>query len=188
MSKTAEIKKASEIFAHKKSKTAFLQCTSSYPCSVQDVNINRHDLLKSFGFITGYSDHTLDPIAAILAIGKGALIFEKHITQMDVDTLDSKFSINEFQFKNYVETIWNAFKALGDVDFSPTLSETASLWERPSIIALKDIAIGETLSQINIGIRRPSLGADPIFFNELMNRPSEFSLRKGEGFPKPKIS
>ncbi|MDO8646046.1 MAG: N-acetylneuraminate synthase family protein [Candidatus Planktophila sp.] len=188
MSKTTEINKASEIFTHKKSTTAFLQCTSSYPCSVQDVNINRHDLLKSFGFVTGYSDHTLDPTAAILAIGKGALIFEKHITLMDINTLDSEFSMNEFQFKNYVETIWNAFNALGDFDFSPTPSETASLWERPSIIALTDIAIGETLSRINIGIRRPSLGADPIFFNELINSPSEFSLRKGEGFPTPKIS
>lgn len=188
MSKTAEIKVATEIFDQKKATTAFLQCTSSYPCSVEDVNINRHDLLRSFGFVTGYSDHTSDPTAAILAIGRGALIFEKHITQMNVKTLDSEFSMNESQFKNYIGTIWNAFKALGDFDFAPMPSEAASLWERPSIIALKDIAIGDTLSQTNIGIRRPSLGADPIFFSELINRPSEFNLRKGEGFPAPKMS
>jgi len=188
MSSTAELIAASNIFAHKKATTGFLQCTSSYPCSVQDVNINRHDQLKSLGFVTGYSDHTLGTIAATLAICKGALIFEKHITRADQLTLDSEFSLDETQFKNYVETIRNSFLALGDFEFSPTISETASLWERPSVIALQNIGIGETLSLSNIGIRRPSLGADPKFFNGLIGRPSEFSLKKGEGWPKPEIS
>jgi sialic acid synthase SpsE len=187
MSNSAELSMAADIFAHKKATTGFLQCTSSYPCSVQDVNINRHDKLKSLGFVTGYSDHTLGTIAATLAICKGALIFEKHITLGDLRTLDSQFSLNESQFKNYVETIRNSFLALGDSEFSPTHSETASLWERPSIIALRNIAVGEVLSLGNIGIRRPSLGADPKFLEMLIDRPSEFSLKKGEGYPQPKI-
>lgn len=187
MSNTAEIKVATQIFAHKKDTTAFLQCTSSYPCAAQDVNINRHDLLKSFGFVTGYSDHTLDSIAAILAVGKGALIFEKHISLTGLDSLDSAFSMNEFQFKTYVDAIWTAFNSLGDFDFSPTPTEKASLWERPSILALKDIEVGEMLSPLNIGIRRPSLGAAPVFISQLLNKPSSFALRKGEGYPGHKL-
>jgi pseudaminic acid synthase len=188
MSNTREIAKASEIFANKKLTTGFLQCTSSYPCSSENVNINRHNLLKSFGFVTGYSDHTLDAVAAILAVGKGALIFEKHITLLGESTLDSEFSINEIQFRAYVDSVWKAFSSLGDFDFSPTPSEKASLWERPSIIALKDISVGELLSPENIGVRRPSLGADPKFFSELLNKPSQYNLRKGDGHPEPEFS
>ncbi len=185
MSTTQEIKLAAEIFENKKSTTGFLQCTSSYPCSANDVNINRHDLLKSFGFVTGFSDHTLDSTASILAIGKGALIFEKHITLAGEETLDSDFSMNEAQFKIYVDTIKNAYSALGNSDFSPTQAEAASLWERPSVIALTDITSGDYLTFENIGIRRPSIGADPKFFEQLIGKPSEYDLGKGQGYPQP---
>ena len=183
MSNTSEIAKAAEIFASKKASVGFLQCTSSYPCLHEDVNINRHTLLSSFGFVTGYSDHTLDSIAAILAISKGALVFEKHITLDDTESLDSKFSLNETQFKVYTDNIWNAFNALGDLDFKPTSAEKASLWERPSIIALKDISFGETLSSSNLGIRRPAIGAKPEYYEQLLDTPSLHSLRMGEGYP-----
>jgi sialic acid synthase SpsE len=185
MSRTHEIETATKFFENKKSTTAFLQCTSSYPCAITDVNINRHDLLKSFGFITGYSDHTLDSTAAVLAIAKGALIFEKHITLAGEKTLDSGFSMNENQFRLYVDTIRSAFVALGDSDFIPTEAESASLWERPSVIALKEISVGDYLTVDNIGIRRPNIGAEPIFFDELIGTHSEYNLSKGQGYPKP---
>lgn len=184
MSKTHEIQMATKIFESKKSTTAFLQCTSSYPCAITDVNINRHDLLSSFGFTTGYSDHTLDSTAAVLAIAKGALIFEKHITLADEETLDSEFSMNEDQFRAYVDTLRNAYLALGDSDFSPTQAESASLWERPSVIALTEISVGDYLTMNNIGIRRPNIGLDPIFFDELIGKQSEYKLGKGQGYPK----
>jgi sialic acid synthase SpsE len=142
-------------------------------------------LLKSFGFVTGFSDHTLDSTASILAIGKGALIFEKHITLAGEETLDADFSMNEAQFKIYVDTIKNAYSALGNSDFSPTQAEAASLWERPSVIALTDITSGDYLTVENIGIRRPSIGADPIFFEQLIGKPSEYDLGRGQGYPQP---
>jgi sialic acid synthase SpsE len=97
--------------------------------------------------------------------------------------LDAGFSLDQFKFKDYVDQVWQAFYALGDSEFSPTESESASLWERPSVIALKNIAEGETLTHLNIGIRRPSIGVRPEFFEELLNRRSVSALNKGRGIP-----
>jgi sialic acid synthase SpsE len=181
MGTVSEIDRATQIFAHRKNQVGFLQCTSSYPCEYKDVNMNRHQSLKSYGFITGYSDHTPTSIAAIMAIAHGALIFEKHICLDGLSSLDSEFSINEKEFKSYIDDIGYAFNALGDSEFSPTESESASLWERPSVIAIANIEQGEVLTPHNVGIRRPNIGSKPemlyIFINSRANR----FIKAGEG-------
>jgi sialic acid synthase SpsE len=181
MGSQAEIQQAANLFSKRKHKTAFLQCTSSYPCPIEDVNINRHDELTKLGFVTGYSDHTISNIAAILAVSKGASIFEKHLCTNDVSSLDEGFSINETQFSQYVRDIQDAYRALGDRIFNPTPSELASLWERPSIIALREIEIGEKLTPENIGIRRPSIGSKPVEYDVFLNRISKSVITRGEG-------
>ena len=183
MARREEIEDALQIFEHRKSSVGILQCTSSYPCALTDVNINRHMLLKSFGFVTGYSDHTKSSVASILAVGQGAMIFEKHICLTGINGLDSDFSLTPIEFKDYVGQIRDAVRCLGNSDFSPTDSESASLWERPSVVALTDILIGEKLTTQNIGIRRPSVGIEPRQLEFLLNKVAKATLRKGEGIP-----
>ena len=176
-----EISAAAQIFSHRKKQTGFLQCTSSYPCTYADVNINRHQSLKSFGYVTGYSDHTASEIAAIMAIANGALIFEKHICLSGVARLDSEFSVDEKEFKRYVNQIHFAFSALGDSEFNPTSSEQASLWERPSVVAIRNIEKGEILTLENIGIRRPSIGSKPELFESFLCTKVKRFVKSGEG-------
>lgn len=183
MGNAAEIDTAAKIFSHRKESVGILQCTSSYPCAPSDVNISRHRRLAEYGFVTGYSDHTLDSVAAILAIANGALIFEKHISLAGTESLDSQFSMDEFEFKNYVDKVLQAFESLGDSVFEPTLSESSSLWERPSVIALTDIHAGEQFTDLNIGIRRPALGANPEFYKRILGTHTNELIRKGEGVP-----
>ena len=183
MARIEEIKEAVEFFEHRKSSVGIFQCTSSYPCSLSDVNINRHTLLKSLGFVTGYSDHTKSSVASILAVGQGAMIFEKHICLTDKSGLDSDFSLTPSEFKDYVSHVHDAFKCLGNFEFSPVESESASLWERPSVVAISDIFEGQKLTKENIGIRRPSIGVEPKHFDFLLNRVAKANLRKGEGIP-----
>ncbi len=183
MGSASEIDIAAKIFSHRKDSVGILQCTSSYPCAPSDVNISRHRKLVEYGFVTGYSDHTLDSVAAILAIANGALIFEKHISLAGTESLDSQFSMDELQFKDYVGNILQAFESLGGAVFEPTLSEASSLWERPSVIALTDIHAGEKFTNLNIGIRRPALGAKPEFFKRILGMRASELIRKGEGVP-----
>ena len=58
-----------------------LQCGSLYPLPISKVNLNSlKTYLQNFNYILGFSDHTLDDVAAITSIGLGARVFEKHIT------------------------------------------------------------------------------------------------------------
>lgn len=58
-----------------------LHCVSEYPLSEESVNLNTIDFLKKrYKCKVGYSDHTLDIIAPLAAVAKGADVIEKHIT------------------------------------------------------------------------------------------------------------
>ena len=66
MSNWEEINDAYKIL--KNNKLTILQCTSTYPCRLQDVGINiLKDLKKKFDCSIGFSDHTEGKDFAILA-------------------------------------------------------------------------------------------------------------------------
>ena len=59
----------------------------NYPCAHENLNIRVLETLKqAFDLPVGYSDHSIGCEAAILSIGLGAKIIEKHFT------LDKKLS------------------------------------------------------------------------------------------------
>ena len=64
-------------------KTAFLHCTSEYPCKFKNTNLlNLISLKEMVGkrISIGYSDHTVGIDASLIAVSMGANIIEKHIT------------------------------------------------------------------------------------------------------------
>ena len=62
--------------------------------------------LQNFNYILGFSDHTLDDVAAITSIGLGARVFEKHITlDKKAEGPDHFYAMEPKQFKNYVTRI-----------------------------------------------------------------------------------
>jgi sialic acid synthase SpsE len=66
---------------------ALLHCVSCYPVPPDQVNLGCiRTLSERYPYATGYSDHTIGIEAAILAVGCGARIIEKHFT------LDKSFS------------------------------------------------------------------------------------------------
>ena len=67
-----------------------MQCTSEYPCSHANVNLNSMVTFKNnFGKPIGFSDHTTEIGSALAAISLGATIIEKHFT------LKKNFGIDE---------------------------------------------------------------------------------------------
>lgn len=62
-------------------KVIIMQCTSQYPCPIENVNLN---VIKTFNEkyknIIGFSDHTDGVFAALCSVFCGAKIIEKHIT------------------------------------------------------------------------------------------------------------
>ena len=61
---------------------SILLCTSSYPTESTDVNLSKLITIQNAfpGLNVGFSDHTRGFLAASIAVGLGASIFEKHFT------------------------------------------------------------------------------------------------------------
>lgn len=157
-------------------------CTSQYPTPPCNVNINKLETIK-YAFpevILGFSDHTQGQTAAIMAVTKGALIFEKHFTlDNNMPGPDHWFSENSEGLKLWVKSINEAFHMLGSQEITPTLEEKEMRkLARRSITAIKDISIGEVLSHENIALRRPGNGLEPKHLSQVLGKKSLINLKK----------
>jgi sialic acid synthase SpsE len=183
MSTIKELDEAVSILIDRVPKLILLKCTSSYPCSWNDTNIRGVKTLRDrYEVEVGFSDHSLDEKAACLALALGATVFEKHVKLDDWSkTLDSEFSATPTSLKFYIDSLKQAELILGSSEIKPVQSEKASLWERPSVVALDNIDVGEVFTSFNIGIRRPSLGLHPKSLSFLLGTKSTKKYATGEG-------
>src|SRR5690606_25449041 len=97
---------------------ALLKCTSSYPAPIDEANMCMvKDFSTKFNVIPGLSDHTMGSTVPIVATCFGAKIIEKHfILDRSIGGPDASFSMNEEEFKNMVDAVREAEKAIGVVD------------------------------------------------------------------------
>ncbi len=151
---------------------AFLQCTSSYPASIEESNVKTIiELRKKFKIEIGLSDHTPGIGAAISAISCGASIIEKHFTlDKSAGGLDDKFSMEPDEFNLLVKECKNAWLSLGRVYFGLTKAEKRHKVFKRSIYAKKNIKKGDRFSKKNITIIRPNYGLEPKYYNKLLGK------------------
>jgi len=96
-------------------KLALLKCTSRYPAPLDQMNLRTLlDMKRTFTPYVGLSDHTTGTVAAVMAVGMGARIIEKHI-KIDNEGLDSSFAIMPEQFGAMVKIVRAAENSIGKV-------------------------------------------------------------------------
>lgn len=142
---------------------ALLHCVSIYPPRDDQVNLNNIDMLRDcFGYPTGYSDHTLGPIAPILSLAKRPCIIEKHFTlDKNMQGWDHKVSADPDDLKAIVDAAKVAFSMLGSYKkVRPEDQERREAFKR-SIVAARDIRAGEVLGWDDIDYKRPGTGITP---------------------------
>ena len=98
MSKLKEIKNALQILINAgtpKKNITVLHCTSEYPTHFDSANLNTISYLKKkLKCSIGFSDHTIEDLAAKVAVTQGATIIEKHFkVDNDDSSIDSHFSM-----------------------------------------------------------------------------------------------
>lgn len=148
-----------------------LHCNTEYPTPFEDVNLRAMKTMKEyFDLEVGYSDHTEGIEVPVAAVALGATIIEKHFTlDRNMEGPDHKASLEPNELKAMVESIRRIEKALGNGDKTPSKSEKKNITiARKSIVAKKNIRIGEILTEENLTVKRPGNGISPMEWNKVV--------------------
>ena len=183
MSSEIEISEAVEAARSEGAKDILLfHCISSYPTPIEEANLNMIPILrKRFGVEVGLSDHTLDNMAAILSIAKGASAIEKHfILDKSLPSPDGEFSMDPKQLSRLAKDLDKAWKSLGASNFKRAGVETASLAFRRSIYFVRDLKKGSEVSKDDIRRIRPGFGIKPGHFDEIIGKKVKKDVEKGD--------
>lgn len=158
-----------------------LKCVSSYPTPYEEVHLNIiPTLAKTYGCLTGLSDHTMGTAVAVGSIALGAKMVEKHLTLRRSDGgPDSAFSMEPEEFSKMVQDIRIMEKALGSSEYKLTPTQELEHGGSRSLFVVKDIAAGEILTPDNIRSIRPGDGLHTKHYDEILGKQAAFDLKKG---------
>ena len=158
-----------------------LKCTTEYPAESADINLRTiPDIRERFGVQVGLSDHTHGIGVSVASVAFGAVAIEKHFTLTRADGgVDSAFSIEPQEMKQLVSECRRAHSALGQVHYGPVQGEGQYIKGRRSLYVVKDIEVGESLTQKNIRSIRPGYGLPPKCYWEILKQKANRNLKKG---------
>lgn len=151
---------------------AILQCVSGYPAPAEDYNLRTiPDMMQRFGLVTGLSDHTLDNTTAIASVVLGASIIEKHFTlDRNGGGPDDSFSLEPADLTALCRDSKTAWSALGRVDYGRKASEQGNVKFRRSLYFVKDMQVGDIITEDCVRSVRPGFGLAPKHLNEIIGK------------------
>ena len=150
-----------------------LHCTTQYPAPYESVNLRAMDALTTLGCAgVGYSDHTVGTDVAVAAVARGARIVEKHFTlDCNLPGPDHRASLEPKQLAELVAAIRRTEAALGSGVKEAAAAERPNIEiARKSIVAARDIAAGELLTEENLACKRPGGGVSPMLWDEVIGK------------------
>ncbi len=182
MSVMEEIKEAVEVIKKTgNNQLVVLQCTTSYPADIKNINLNVMDTLAAeLGCIIGFSDHTPGIEASVIAVAKGARVIEKHFTiDKNLPGPDHKASLDPTELKALVQGIRHVERMLGSKEKQPTQEELdIAKIARKSIVAAKDIPKGILITEDMLIIKRPGTGILPKYFPDIIGKKAKSYIEK----------
>ncbi|MFX1443664.1 MAG: N-acetylneuraminate synthase [Promethearchaeota archaeon] len=150
------------------------QCTTNYPASYEELNLNVIDTYKKLfpNVILGFSDHSLGIEASIAAVIKGVKVIEKHFTlDKNMKGPDHRASLNPEELKSWVIAIRNVERSLGSSIKKPSKKEIEiRKIARKSIISSLNLEKGAILNTNNITVKRPEGGIPPNEFYKIIGK------------------
>ena len=183
MNTIESIKPSVEILRQAKIPFALLHCTNIYPTPPKLVRLGAlSELQKAFpDAIVGLSDHTVDNFACFGAVALGASILERHFTDtMDRNGPDIACSMDPISLNQLIKGSKILYLERGGKKNLIKEEEKTSAFAFASVIAIKDIQIGEALTEDNLWVRRPGGGdytaAD---YENLIGKITKRSVKKG---------
>ena len=153
------------------SKIILLKCTSNYPAKFKDLNLKTiSDMKKKYAIKIGFSDHTIGSTAAIVSIGQGSEVIEKHICLKKGIGIDSKFSLTAKDLKVFVNDCKNAYSSIGKIFYGPTKNEKQITKGSRSLYYNGDFTKGSRLEISDFKRCRPGYGIKVYLLNKIINK------------------
>lgn len=159
---------------------AILHCVSGYPAPAADYSLRTiPDMIKRFGLVTGLSDHTIDNTTAISSITLGASIIEKHVTlNRQGGGPDDSFSLEPQELAALRRDTKTAWEALGQVDYGMKSSERGNMKFRRSLYFVKDMEVGDLITEECVRSVRPGFGLAPKYLESLLGKKVIKTIKK----------
>lgn len=161
MASIEDIDNALQALQLPKDKLIIMQCTSEYPCALENVNLKVMDTLKEkYKVNIGLSDHTSGVIVSASASAIGATVIEKHVTlDRTMKGTDQPGSLEEAGLKKLVEYIRATELAMGSTkkEVNPA-TESAKIKLARSLTSLMDIKRGTVLEEKHLCLKSPGDG------------------------------
>lgn len=151
-----------------------LKCCSCYPTNYAEMRLSLiPEMADRFEVPIGLSDHSEGHLGAVAAVALGARIIEKHLcVGREVETADSKFSMEPAEFKEMVDAVRNVEQAVKPSSWDLPEREIRQREGRRSVYASADIKAGDTFSKDNLRVVRPALGLAPKYLSRILGKPS----------------
>lgn len=165
--------------AHGSNEIAVLHCTSAYPASFEQMNLNAITKLKDLNVLIGLSDHSLSNTPAITSIALGGRIIEKHfILDRKLGGPDASFSIEPHELSSLVTSCHDAWESLGSAKILADKSRPGKEHGR-SIYIIKNINKGDKITTENTKVIRPGFGLSPKYYDSIIGKEFSKNLSRG---------
>ena len=165
-----------------KKKIILMQCHSVYPLAINQANLNVLKIYKKKfkNIILGFSDHTQSNIPAIVSVGMGALVFEKHITLNKKSRgPDHFYAYNPTQFKKYVADIHKAYQSLG-LNKKILHPDEKKFGRRYGVYLVNDQKKNTIIKRKMLTIKQPALGIRDKYINKIIGKKLILDLKANE--------
>jgi N-acetylneuraminate synthase len=171
---------------------ALLHCTNVYPTPPQLVRLGCIATLREAfpDAVIGLSDHTTSNYPCLGAVALGASILERHFTdRMDRPGPDIVCSMDPAALSELIEGARTIYLARGG-DKGPVEAEAPTIaFAFASVVAIKDIEAGETLTEENIWVKRPGGGDYTVMdYDTLLGRRATVQIRKGRQINRSQVA
>lgn len=157
------------------SRVVILVCTLSYPTDVKDAHFARLERFRQeySPFMVGMSDHTLGVAGGWMAAALGAVCIEKHYTldKTLTDVPDHRISLDPPELAALVKACDQSSALRGSNEIKVFETEApARANARRSIVASRDLQVGDVLSADDLDFKRPGTGIPPFEIDAIIGK------------------
>lgn len=158
-----DVDRVVSFFEHRRKSLSLLHCVARYPTNAQDMQLHQIEILRHRypRLSVGFSTHE-DPIecdAVMVAVGKGATIFERHVALPTERYLQNAYSSTPGQLRRWLYAIQEALLLCGETAgrCAPAPEESVALLGlRRGVFARRGMSAGERMDRDDFFLAIPA--------------------------------